>query len=100
MAAACRLPNASVDQMLEIRARFRQSRRSTRFRAPLVARSPLRLCTTKFTSPASSSLERDDAILPELIENQHRVGLADRTDLQQRPDIPLAVDPREDEAFV
>ena len=54
---------------------------------------------SKCRAPAKS-VKRDDAVTPELVENQHRVRLADRTDLDERSEVPLAVDAREHEALV
>src|SRR6185295_11802048 len=46
-----------------------------------------------------ASVERDDPVFPELVEDQHRVRFADGADLDQRADVPRAVDAREDEAL-
>src|SRR6185436_19485371 len=51
-------------------------------------------------SALSTSIQGDDLVLPQLVKNQQRVGLSDRADLDQRADVPLAVDAAEDEALV
>src|SRR5688572_29355288 len=45
-------------------------------------------------------LELNDALLSELVENQHRVDLPHRTDLDDRSQVPAAVDTRQEESLV
>src|SRR5437868_1526810 len=64
--------------------------------------APRRYCIRWRTAVRSreTSVKGDDPLLPELVEDQQRVRLADGADLDERSDIPRSVDARQEESLV